>query len=53
MYTLRLSATKIFLELMDFLTPEFDKIQVIVKQKYNKSGTKVLDSQVVSLEQIF
>ncbi len=37
-------------ELMDFPTPEHDRIKVTVKQVYNESGTKVMESEVVGIE---
>jgi transcriptional regulator with XRE-family HTH domain len=37
-------------ELMDFPTPEYDRIRVTVKQVYNESGTKVMESEVVGIE---
>lgn len=39
-------------ELMDFPTPEHDRIKVTVKQFYNESGTKVMESEVVKVEGI-
>ncbi len=35
---------------MDFPTPEYDRIKVTVKQVYNESGTKVMESEVVGIE---
>lgn len=37
-------------ELMDFPTPKYDRIKVTVKQVYNESGTKVMESEVVGIE---
>ncbi|SIT04099.1 helix-turn-helix domain-containing protein [Chryseobacterium gambrini] len=37
-------------ELMDF--PQHDRIKVTVKQVYNESGTKVMESKVVGIEGI-
>ena len=37
-------------ELMDFPTPEHDRIKVTVKQVYNESRTKVMESDVVGIE---
>ncbi|SMP31111.1 helix-turn-helix domain-containing protein [Chryseobacterium profundimaris] len=39
-------------ELMDFPTPQHDRIKVTVKQIYNGSGTKVMESEVVGIEGI-
>lgn len=39
-------------ELMDFPTPEYDRIKVTVKQVYNESGTKVMENEVVGIEGI-
>jgi len=39
-------------ELMDFPTPEYDRVKVTVKQVYNESGTKVMASEVVKIEEI-
>ncbi|WP_294212936.1 helix-turn-helix transcriptional regulator [uncultured Chryseobacterium sp.] len=39
-------------ELMDFPTPEHDRIKVTVKQVYNESGTRVMESEVVKIEGI-
>ncbi|WP_294323134.1 helix-turn-helix transcriptional regulator [uncultured Chryseobacterium sp.] len=39
-------------ELMNFPTPEYDRIKVTVKQVYNESGTKVMESEVVGIERI-
>lgn len=39
-------------ELMDFPTPQHDRIKVTVKQIYNESGTKVMESEVVGIEGI-
>lgn len=38
--------------LMDFPTPEHDRIRVTVKQVYNEGGTKVMASEVVKIEGI-
>lgn len=37
-------------ELMDFPTPQHDRIKVTVKQVYNETGTKVMESEVVGIE---
>jgi ribosome-binding protein aMBF1 (putative translation factor) len=37
-------------ELMDFPTPEHDRIKVTVKQVYNETGTKVMESVVLRIE---
>jgi hypothetical protein len=37
---------------MDFPTPQHDRIKVTVKQIYNESGTKVMESEVVGIEGI-
>jgi len=39
-------------ELMDFPTPQHDRIKVTVKQIYNESGTKFMESEVVGIEGI-
>ncbi|WP_294207422.1 hypothetical protein [uncultured Chryseobacterium sp.] len=39
-------------ELMEFPTPEYDRIKVTVKQVYNESGTRVMESEVVKIEGI-
>lgn len=39
-------------ELMNFRTPQHDRIKVTVKQVYNESGTKVMESEVVGIEGI-
>lgn len=39
-------------ELMDFPTPEYDRIKVTVKQVYNESGTKVMESEVMGIEEV-
>ncbi|WP_394674056.1 helix-turn-helix domain-containing protein [uncultured Chryseobacterium sp.] len=39
-------------ELMDFPTPEYDRIKVTVKQVYNERGTKVVESEVVGIEEV-
>ncbi|WP_034761010.1 helix-turn-helix domain-containing protein [Chryseobacterium gregarium] len=39
-------------ELMNFPTPEYDRIKVTVKQIYNESGTKIMDSVVVNIEPV-
>ena len=38
--------------LLDFPTPEFDRIKVTVEQTYNESGTKVMNSEVIKIEEI-
>ena len=37
-------------KLMDFQTPEHDRIKVTVKQTLNKNGTKVMSSEVIKVE---
>ncbi|MFP3577789.1 hypothetical protein, partial [Brevibacillus sp. SIMBA_040] len=37
-------------ELMNFPTPEFDKIRVSLKQTYNQSETKVVEVKVLKIE---
>lgn len=39
-------------KLMDFATPEKDRIKVTVKQTMNENGTKVMNSQVIKIEPI-
>ncbi|WP_210150733.1 helix-turn-helix domain-containing protein [Chryseobacterium scophthalmum] len=39
-------------ELVNFPTPEFDQIKVTVKQKYNQSGTKVIENEIIKIEKI-
>ena len=39
-------------DLMNFPTPQYDKIKVTVKQTMNESGTKVLSSEVVKIEHL-
>ncbi|MBF0598288.1 helix-turn-helix domain-containing protein [Faecalibacter rhinopitheci] len=39
-------------ELLDFPTPQYDRIRVTVEQTYNEAGTKVLKSEVVKIEVI-
>ncbi|WP_312900715.1 helix-turn-helix domain-containing protein [Chryseobacterium taichungense] len=39
-------------ELMNFPTPQYDRIKVTVKQVYNESGMKVTGSEVVGIEGI-
>ncbi|WP_312174510.1 hypothetical protein [Chryseobacterium sp.] len=39
-------------ELMDFPTPQHARIKVTVKQIYNESGTKVMESEVVGIDGI-
>lgn len=39
-------------ELMIFPTPSYDKIKVTVKQTYNESGTKVINSKVLRIESL-
>lgn len=39
-------------ELMGFPTPQHDRIKVTVKQVYNETGTKVIESEVVGIEGI-
>jgi len=37
-------------DLLQFPTPQYDKIKVTVKQTFNETGTKVLKSEVVRVE---
>lgn len=37
---------------LDFPTPLYDRIKVTVEQTYNETGTKVIKSEVVKIEQI-
>ncbi|KVV13992.1 helix-turn-helix domain-containing protein [Flavobacterium sp. TAB 87] len=37
-------------DLLDFPTPQYDKIKVTVMQTMNKSGTKALSSQVMKID---
>jgi transcriptional regulator with XRE-family HTH domain len=37
-------------DLMQFPTPQYDKIKVTVKQTMNESGTKALNSEVLKIE---
>jgi len=39
-------------ELFDFPTPKYDKIKVTVEQTFNESGTRVIKSEVVKIEEI-
>lgn len=39
-------------KMMDFPTPEHDKIKVTVKQILNESGTKVMHIEVIKIEPI-
>lgn len=39
-------------DLLQFPTPQYDKIKVTVKQTFNETGTKVLKSEVVKIEAI-
>lgn len=39
-------------ELMNFTTPEYDKIRVTVKQTLNDTGTKVMSSEIIKIEAI-
>lgn len=39
-------------DLLQFPTPQYDKIKVTVKQTFNETGTKVLKSEVVKIETI-
>ncbi len=39
-------------KLMDFSTPEYDQIKVTVRQTYNESGTKVINSEIEKIEAI-
>lgn len=36
-------------ELMNFPTPEYDKIKVTIRQTFNDEGTKVIKSQIVEI----
>lgn len=39
-------------DLLNFPTPQYDRIRVTVEQTYNDSGTKVIKSEVVKIEEI-
>ena len=39
-------------DLLDFPTPQYDRIKVTVEQTYNKALTKVIKSEVVKIEEI-
>lgn len=39
-------------DMVSFPTPQFDKIKVTIQQTYNESGTKVMKSEVVKVEEI-
>ena len=39
-------------DLLDFPTPQYDRIKVTVEQTYNEAGTKVIKSEVVKIEEI-
>lgn len=39
-------------DLLQFTTPQYDRIKVTVKQTFNENGTKVLKSEVVKIEPI-
>ncbi|MCY0976865.1 helix-turn-helix transcriptional regulator [Chryseobacterium wangxinyae] len=39
-------------ELMDFPTPEYDRIKVTVKKIYNECETKIMDSEILKIEDI-
>lgn len=39
-------------DLMKFPTPQYDKIKVTVEQTYNESGTKVMSSAVLKIEEL-
>ncbi|MET3538963.1 helix-turn-helix domain-containing protein [Chryseobacterium limigenitum] len=39
-------------ELMNFPTPENDKIRITVKQIYNETGTRIVDSEILKIEPI-
>ena len=39
-------------ELFDFPSPKYDKIKVTVEQTFNESGTRVIKSEVVKIEEI-
>ncbi|MGV0923741.1 hypothetical protein [Empedobacter tilapiae] len=39
-------------ELLNFPTPQYDRIKVTVVQTYNEAGTKVLKSEVVKIVEI-
>ena len=39
-------------DLLDFPTPQYDRIKVTVEQTYNETGTKVIKSEVVKIEEL-
>lgn len=39
-------------ELLDFPTPQYDRIKITVEQTYNEAGTKVMKSEVVKIEEL-
>lgn len=39
-------------ELMDFPTPEYDRIKVTVKQIYNECETRIVNSEILKIEAI-
>lgn len=39
-------------DLLQFTTPQYDRIKVTVKQTFNENGTKVLKNEVVKIEPI-
>ena len=39
-------------DLLNFPTPQYDRIRVTVEQTYNEGGTKVIKSEVVKIEEI-
>ena len=39
-------------DLLDFPTPQYDRIKVTVEQTYNETGTKVIKSEVMKIEEI-
>lgn len=39
-------------DLMMFPTPQYDKIKVTLKQTYNERGSKVIDSEILKIEEI-
>ena len=39
-------------DLLDFPTPQYDRIKVTVEQTYNESGTKVIKSEVLKIEEV-
>ncbi len=39
-------------DLMGFPTPDYDRIKVTVRQTYNESGTKVINSEIEKIEEM-